>query len=83
MSSPGVLGCHHVRTRGSAAEVYVDLHIQVDETRSVADGHRIAEEVERLLCDRFPQVVDTIVHLEPFDEYQAGKTAEERNAGLA
>jgi cation diffusion facilitator family transporter len=83
MSSPGVLGCHHVRTRGSAAEVYVDLHIQVDETRSVADGHRIAEEVERLLCERFPQVVDTIVHLEPFDEYQASKTAEERDAGLA
>lgn len=83
MSSPGVLGCHHVRTRGSAAEVYVDLHIQVDETRSVADGHRIAEEVERLLCDRFPQVVDTIVHLEPFDDYQARKTVEEREAGLA
>jgi cation diffusion facilitator family transporter len=80
---PGVLGCHHVRTRGSAAEVYVDLHIQVDETRTVADGHRIAEEVERLVVDRFPEVVDVIAHLEPFDAYQAEKTAKEMDGGLA
>jgi cation diffusion facilitator family transporter len=80
LTAPGVLGCHDVRTRGSSAEVYVDLHIQVDESRTVADGHRIAEAVERLLCERFSQVVDAIVHLEPFDEYQAGKTARERDA---
>lgn len=81
-SFPGVLGCHGVRTRGSSGEVYVDLHIQVDESRTVADGHRIAESVERGLCDRFPQVVDVLVHLEPYDEYQAGKTVEERESGL-
>jgi cation diffusion facilitator family transporter len=83
MSSPGVLGCHHVRTRGSEAQVYVDLHIQVDESRSVGDGHRIAEEVERLICHRFSNVVDTIVHLEPYDTYQADKTAREVDEGLA
>lgn len=81
-SAPGVLGCHHVRTRGSEAEVYVDLHVQVDETRTVADGHRIAEEVERLIVERFPTVVDAIVHLEPYDQYQVEKTAEEIDAGL-
>lgn len=73
----GVLGCHHIRTRGSEAEVYVDLHVQVDETRTVADGHRIAEEVERAIAETFDQVADVIVHLEPYDEYQAAKTAEE------
>ncbi len=82
LACPGVLGCHHIRTRGSEAEVYVDLHVQVDETRTVADGHRIAEEVEQAIAANFPQVVDVIAHLEPFDEYQAGKTAEERDAGL-
>jgi cation diffusion facilitator family transporter len=83
LAAPGVLGCHHVRTRGSEAEVYVDLHVQVDETRTVADGHRIAEDVERLLVEEFPSVVDAMVHLEPFDEYQAEKTARESDAGLA
>lgn len=79
----GVLGAHHIRTRGSESEVYVDLHVQVDGVRSVADGHRIAETVERCIADAFPSVVDVIVHLEPFDEYQAAKTAKEIDAGLA
>ncbi len=83
METPGVLGAHHVRTRGSEAEVYVDLHVQVDESRTVADGHRIAEDVERHIAERFPQVIDVIAHLEPYDEYQASKTAEEIDAGLA
>jgi cation diffusion facilitator family transporter len=83
MAVPGVLGCHHIRTRGSAAEVYVDLHVQVDATRSVADGHQIVEHVEEAIALGFPQVVDVIAHLEPFDEYQAAKTAEEIDAGLA
>lgn len=78
----GVRGCHHIRTRGSAAEVYVDLHVQVDSRLSVAEGHAIAETVERVLCDEFSQIVDAIVHLEPFDDYQRAKTAEEIDAGL-
>lgn len=76
----GVLGCHHIRTRGSEVAVHVDLHIQVDATRSVADGHRIAEEVERGIAGHFPQVVDVIAHLEPFDQYQAEKTAAEEES---
>lgn len=78
----GVMGCHHIRTRGMEAEVYVDLHVQVDSGLTVAAGHAIAEAVERALCDEFRQVADTIVHLEPYDEYQMAKTAEEIDAGL-
>ncbi|MDP2182734.1 MAG: cation diffusion facilitator family transporter [Actinomycetota bacterium] len=78
----GVLGCHSVRTRGSESEVYVDLHIQVDPSSTVKEGHAVAEEVERAVCVAFPSVVDVIAHLEPLDEYQASKTAEEIDAGL-
>jgi cation diffusion facilitator family transporter len=80
LSVAGVLGCHHIRTRGSEAAVYVDLHVQVDETRSVADGHRIAEAVEQAIGDHFPNVLDVVAHLEPFDEYQVQKTHRERSA---
>ncbi len=81
-SVDGVLGCHHIRTRGSEAEVYVDLHVQVDPQATVAEGHEIAENVERALADNYPQVVDVIAHLEPYDAYQRAKTAEEnRTAG--
>lgn len=78
----GVRGCHHARTRGSEAEVYVDLHIQVDPEETVARGHAIAETVERELCARYSQVADVLVHLEPYDDYQRAKTAEESRAGL-
>jgi divalent metal cation (Fe/Co/Zn/Cd) transporter len=60
--------------------VYVDLHIQVDPTVSVAVGHATAELVEKTVCDRFEEVRDVIVHLEPLDEYQAKKTAAETEA---
>ncbi|HEY5999598.1 MAG TPA: cation diffusion facilitator family transporter [bacterium] len=78
---PGVLGCHSIRTRGAEAAVYVDLHIQVDPAATVGEGHRVAEAVERAICDRFPEVADVLAHLEPYDAYQAGKTKAENVAG--
>lgn len=79
----GVLGCHHVRTRGTEAEVYVDMHIQVDPTMTVEAGHDICVAVEKHICSAFEHAVDVVVHLEPYDHYQATKTAEEIDAGLA
>jgi cation diffusion facilitator family transporter len=79
---PGVLGCHHIRTRGSAAEVYVDLHVQVDPQATVTAGHAVAEAVEREICNAFDTVIDVVAHLEPYDAYQVGKTAKEIDAGL-
>ncbi len=81
LAVPGVLGCHEVRTRGPLAEVYVDLHIQVDPSVSVSEGHAIAERVEKAICDSISEVADVIAHLEPLDEYQASKTALEDAEG--
>lgn len=78
---PGVLGCHSVRARGPSAQICVDLHIQVEPTLSVAAGHAIAEEVERVVCEKVAGVVDVVAHTEPFDEYQRRKTALEHDAG--
>lgn len=74
LSVPGVLGCHDVRTRGTASHVAVDLHVQVDPEASITAGHAIAESVERAVCARFPEVSDVIAHVEPLDEYQRSKT---------
>lgn len=62
---PGVNTCHAVRTRGSETSVYVDLHVLVDPTMSVHEAHEVAETVEKRLCDKYPQVVDVVVHVEP------------------
>ena len=79
---PGVLGCHHIRTRGSAAAVYVDLHVQVDPSATVTAGHAVTEAVERAVCHAFDAAVDVVAHLEPYDAYQLDKTAKEIDAGL-
>jgi cation diffusion facilitator family transporter len=78
----GVLGCHHIRSRGLESEVYVDLHVQVAPEMSVEQGHRIAEKVEAVLCDALPSVADVVVHIEPLDDEQVRKTQAEREAGL-
>lgn len=62
---PGALDCHAVRTRGTEGEVYMDLHILVDPNMTIERAHRVAGEVEAALNERFPQVVDIVVHVEP------------------
>ncbi|HZH03109.1 MAG TPA: cation diffusion facilitator family transporter [Myxococcaceae bacterium] len=61
----GVRSSKNVRSRGLEESVYVDLTIEVDPTASIAEAHRVADEVERILADAFPQVVDVVVHVEP------------------
>ncbi len=78
----GVLGVHDIRTRGPASEVCVDLHIQVDPAATVAEGHAIAERVEKAICEGIEQVTDVIAHLEPLDAYQSSKTAKQQSEGL-
>jgi divalent metal cation (Fe/Co/Zn/Cd) transporter len=44
----------------------VDLHVEVDPTISVLEGHRVAHEVKAHIQDELPQVMDVMVHVEPF-----------------
>ena len=62
---PGIRGVHRVRTRGTDAEVYCDLHIWVDPAMSVRDAHALGDEVERAVRERFPAVREVLVHVEP------------------
>lgn len=66
----GVRACHRVRTRGTEAEVYLDLHVLVDPAMPIAEAHAVGERVERLLAERYPQVVEVMVHLEPDTEIE-------------
>jgi cation diffusion facilitator family transporter len=76
-SVEGVCGCHAVRTRGMAEEIYVDLHIGVDASLSLDVAHRIGEEVEHAIKSRIPKVRDVVVHLEPKDycENKSGRNS--------
>ncbi len=70
-SVPGVCTSHRVRTRGSPGEIYVDLHIGVDPTISIAEAHRIGLEVEAKIKRSINGVKDVVVHVEPRESCKA------------
>ncbi|WP_438313789.1 cation diffusion facilitator family transporter [Candidatus Caldatribacterium sp. SIUC1] len=67
-SVPAVQGCHKIRTRGRADDIHLDLHVLVDENMSVEEAHRISEEVEQVIKQKFNGVTDVTVHIEPTTE---------------
>jgi cation diffusion facilitator family transporter len=64
-SVPEVIGCHHIRTRGSADFVFLDLHIWMDADMSLTKAHSLSHVVKDRLMVRFPQIKDAIIHIEP------------------
>ena len=62
---PDVLGCHHIRSRGSADHVFLDMHIWMDGTTPLTEAHAISHRVKDLLMERYPQIADAVIHIEP------------------
>jgi cation diffusion facilitator family transporter len=65
MGVAGVRDCHEIRTRGRADDVYLDLHVLVDNEMTVVASHGVANEIEKILRQAFPSVHDVVVHIEP------------------
>ena len=64
-SVPEVIGSHHIRTRGSADFVFLDLHIWMDADMRLDKAHSLSHVVKDRLMARFPQIKDAIIHIEP------------------
>jgi cation diffusion facilitator family transporter len=64
-SVPNVLGSHHIRTRGPADHVFLDLHIWLEGDTPLEAAHATSHVVKDKLMARFPQVVDVVIHIEP------------------
>jgi cation diffusion facilitator family transporter len=65
MSVPGVLGCHHIRTRGPIDHVFLDLHVWFPADARLVEAHRVSHVVKDRLMQQFPQIADAIIHIEP------------------
>lgn len=65
MDVPGVVGCHHIRTRGSSDHVFVDLHVWLPADMQLTEAHRLSHVVKDRLMARYPQIVDAVIHIEP------------------
>jgi cation diffusion facilitator family transporter len=65
MGVPEVLGCHHIRTRGALDHVFLDLHVWLPADARLREAHRVSHVVKDRLMERFPQIADAIIHIEP------------------
>jgi cation diffusion facilitator family transporter len=65
MSVPDVVGCHQIRSRGSADYAFVDLHVWFRGSTPLVEAHRLSHIVKDRLMQAYPQIADAIIHLEP------------------
>lgn len=66
LRDPEVRGVETLLVRKSGLEYFADIHLQVDPTLTIAEGHTIGHRVKDRLLDAFPTLRDVLVHLEPF-----------------
>ena len=62
---PAVRSWHALRTRSVGREPFVDLHVLVDPTLSLLQGHRISMQVEEAVKSACKRPVNVMVHVEP------------------
>ncbi|MBT3505952.1 MAG: cation diffusion facilitator family transporter [Piscirickettsiaceae bacterium] len=58
------LGYHDLRTRRSGTRVFVQLHLELDATQSLASAHAIADNVEKEIAALFDDA-EVIIHEDP------------------
>ncbi|BAZ15259.1 cation diffusion facilitator family transporter [Calothrix sp. NIES-4071] len=64
LSVPGVVNCHNIASRGVIGrQVFIEMHLIVDAS-DVETSHRITEQVENLLEERFSPA-RVLIHVEP------------------
>ena len=66
LSVDGIRSVHNVRSRGTPDSVAVDLHVKVNPDLTVEEGHGLSHKVKDCITRDFPEVVDVVVHLEPY-----------------
>ena len=60
--------CHHIRSRGKANAVYVDLHLVVDSDLSVGESHKLTHKIEEKINNTLDKDIHVLFHLEPEGE---------------
>ncbi|WP_354682756.1 cation diffusion facilitator family transporter [Cupriavidus necator] len=64
LATPGVQGLHDLRTRKMGDQVLVDVHLEIDATLTVAQGHAIAVEARRRTLEHH-HVLNVMTHVDP------------------
>ncbi|MHB1512166.1 MAG: cation diffusion facilitator family transporter [Acidiferrobacter sp.] len=75
LSIDGVRTLHLLRTRRAGGLAFVDVHILVDGSISVSEGHQISEMVRVALMRHVGNIADVVVHIDSEDDEHAATNA--------
>jgi len=64
---PEVRGFHKLRTRKSGSHRHVDVHVQIADTHTFVEAHRLTEDLEDRLRLALPNL-HPIIHIEPYED---------------
>lgn len=68
LSHEGVRGVHKIRSRGTAGDMHIDMHILAERTLTLEDSHKLVHEIEDNLRKELKCNLQVIIHLEPDNE---------------
>lgn len=64
ISTPGVIGFHQLKTRKSGDMILADVHLEIDGSITVSEGHTIAKHVKANVMAKHP-VLYIMIHVDP------------------
>lgn len=67
LQHPQARGLHDLRTRRSGTTVFIQLHLELDETMALRDAHAVADDIERQLEALFGDA-EVIIHEDPISK---------------
>lgn len=63
---------HDLRTRQSASEIHISVHIVFNVSTSLFDAHQVGDRIEYAFINLFPDnTVHPLIHLDPYDDSNA------------
>lgn len=65
-SHPEVSNMHDLRTRSSGQSIFIQLHLELEGSLTLKKAHSIAEQVESLIKEAFPNA-EVLIHEDPDD----------------
>ncbi|WP_027469678.1 cation diffusion facilitator family transporter [Deefgea rivuli] len=67
LGTPELIGIHALKTRKMGDLILVDVHLEVDRTMSVEQGHHIAVQARERVLAQHVDVLNLMTHVDPVD----------------
>ncbi|MGF1727117.1 cation diffusion facilitator family transporter [Photobacterium nomapromontoriensis] len=67
LEDPLIKEVHAIRNRRTGSSILLDFHLLVDPAMSVEKAHSVSESFKTRILEQIDEVVDVIIHIEPYN----------------